>query len=133
MKSTLQSVGVCLLALVLLLPLSLYGKTNDVGGLGKYGQSPDVDKDLSVKIEKIIREIHTIKPGTTRADVLKLFAPEGMWFNKWRRYRYRSCPWIKVDVTFDFAGYEKDASREKPTDKVTKISAPFLELAILEE
>ncbi len=90
------------------------------------------DADLTKKIEKIIREVQQIKPGMTRADLLKVFTTEGGLSNrKWRRYVHPSCPYIKLDVEFEPVGDEKSMLTEKPADRITKISErPFLELSI---
>jgi hypothetical protein len=90
------------------------------------------DADLTKKIEKIIREVQQIKPGMTRADLLKVFTTEGGISNrKWRRYVHPTCPYIKVDVEFEPVGEEKDMLTEKAADRITKISEwPFLEFSI---
>ena len=64
----------------------------------------------------------------SRADLLKVFTEEGgLSTRTWRRYVYRECLYIKVDVEFEPAGNTEDKLPERPTDKITKISKPFLE------
>ena len=100
--------------------------------LAAFAGDAQFDADLTKKIEKIIRESQQVKVGMTRADLLKVYTTEGgLSSRKWRRYAYRTCPYIKVDVEFEPVGDEKDLLTEKPADKITKISErPFLELSI---
>jgi hypothetical protein len=69
-------------------------------------------------VARSLREIQTIKPGLTRGDLLMQ-----------RRFAYRECPYIKVDVNFEPVG-DLDKSTESPHDKIVKISQPFLEWSI---
>ena len=48
-----------------------------------------------------------------------------------RRYVYRKCGYVKVDVEFAPAG-DKDNNAERPYDRITKISKPYLELTIMD-
>jgi hypothetical protein len=90
----------------------------------------NVDADLTQKIEKIIKDINTIKPGMTRGDLMKLFTTEGGISSRtWRRYVHKSCPYIKVDVEFASVGDMK-STEENNNDIIVKISQPFLELTI---
>ena len=108
-------------AILLLCPLSITSNAED----GKF------DEDLTKKISKCLTEIQKVKVGMTRADLLKVCATEGGISNrKQRRYAYKACPYIKVDVTFDPVGDEKDLGKEKPEDKIQSISQPFLEWTI---
>jgi len=72
--------------------------------------------------------MQTIKVGMTRAELLKVFTIEGGRFTRrQRRYVYRDCPYIKVDVVFAPAD---DGAAESPGDKIARISQPFLEWMI---
>lgn len=76
-------------------------------------------------IVRSLREMQTVKPGMTRADLLKVFQEEGgLSTPRQRRYVYRECPYIKVEVTFN-AGRE-----EALRDTIRTISRPFLEWSI---
>lgn len=91
------------------------------------------DKDLTQKIQKVIEDANTIKPGMKRADLLEIFTEEGgISTRTWRRYAYRGCPYIKVDVEFKPAGNEEDKLHQGPEDIIIKISKPFLELSIID-
>ena len=74
-------------------------------------------------------ELTTVRTGMTRKEVLKVFVEEGGIFSRQgRRYAYRKCQFVHVDVEFTPVG---DAgSAEAPGDRITKISKPFLEPSI---
>jgi hypothetical protein len=79
-------------------------------------------------VSQSFREIQTIKPGMTREDLLKMFQEEGGISNRTqRRYVYRGCPFIKVDVRFKSVGTPADKLTESPKDRILKLSKPFLE------
>jgi hypothetical protein len=83
-------------------------------------------------IAKSLKEIETVKVGTTRNDLLKVFQEEGgISTRTWRRYVYRECPYIKVDVEFEPVG-EPEKRSQSPKDKIIKISKPFLEWSIMD-
>ena len=89
------------------------------------------DADLTKKIDSALKEIAKIKAGMTRAELLKIFTTEGGLSSRtWRRYVYKACPYIKVDVSFRALDGSKDPTRESPMDKITQISTPFLEYSI---
>ena len=87
----------------------------------------------SAWIAKSLKEIETIKADMTRADLLKVFTTEGGVSNRiHRRYIYRKCPYIKVDVEFEAVGNPDDKLTESPSDQIIKISKPFLEWTIID-
>ena len=81
-----------------------------------------------------LEEIETTKIGSTRADLLKQFHPNGGISTRTSgSYVYRNYPQIKVSVEFEPVGteiigkgYEDVGS---PNDKIIKISKPYLESA----
>jgi hypothetical protein len=76
-----------------------------------------------------LKTMQTIKPGMARADLLKVFTTEGgISTRRQRRYIFRECPYIKVLVEFDPVD-DRDFV-ESPSDRITKISQPFLEWTI---
>jgi len=83
-------------------------------------------------ITRSLKEIQTVKVGMSRAELLKVFTEEGGLSTRLqRRYVYRDCPYIKVDVEFE--PVEAIADRDElPTDKIRRISKPFLEWSILD-
>ena len=79
-------------------------------------------------IAKSLMEMQTIKVGMTRAQLLKVFTTEGgVSSRQWRRYVYRECPYIKVDVQFRPVGKSNYPHAQSRNDVITKISQPFLE------
>ena len=84
-------------------------------------------------VEKSLREIESVKVGMTRLELLKVFTEEGgISTRTWRRYVYRDCPYIKVDVEFEPVGEPENKLTQSPSDKIVKISKPFLEWSILD-
>lgn len=82
-------------------------------------------------ISECMSRTKDIHPGKTRADLLKVYTIEGGESTRsWRRYVYRECPYIKVDV--EFKTIDNDKWDEKPGDIITKISKPYLEWSIMD-
>ena len=84
-----------------------------------------------------LREMQKVKVGMTRADLLKVFTTEGGLSTALsRRYVYRGCPYIKVDVEFEPVGRPaRDADGrvtmvEADGDVIKRISKPYLEWGI---
>ena len=71
-------------------------------------------------IAKSLKEIETVKVGMTRGDLLKVFTEEGgISTRTWRRYVYRECRDIKVDVEFEPIGATENPA-QSAGDKVKK-------------
>jgi len=89
----------------------------------------ETDKNLTKQISDILTECKKIVPGTTRAELMKVFTTEGgLSFPTHRILVHRRCPYIKVEVDFTLSdAKQKD---ERPTDTVSKISKPYLEWSI---
>ena len=85
-----------------------------------------------------LTRIQAVKPGMTRTDLLKVFRTEGgISTRAWRKYVYRGCPYVKVDVEFEAvvpssggAG-SSVGSLESPADVIKSISKPYLEWSII--
>jgi len=81
-------------------------------------------------ISRCIKRIQAITPGATRGELLEVLTTEGGMSNRrGRRYVYKECPYIKVDVEFKPIG---DGPLEDDNDIITKISKPFLEWSIID-
>ena len=92
----------------------------------------EIDKDLTKQISSILMESSKITPGTTRAELLKIFTTEGgLSTAKNRTYVHRRCPYIKVDVEFTLSEPEQSVVEERPTDTISKISRLYLGWGIL--
>ena len=84
-------------------------------------------------IAKSLKEIEGVKAGMTRVDLLRVFKEEGgISTRTWRRYVYRGCPYIKVNVEFEPVGEPGNKLSQSPKDKIIKISKPFLEWSIID-
>lgn len=96
------------------------------------GQESRLDQEHTRWIASVMDTIHTIRPGMTRQDLLKLFTTEGGISNRFERtYIYRRCALIKVTV--EFQPVEKSQGHdEMATDKIKSISNPFLQGAVMD-
>ncbi len=76
--------------------------------------------------EDALNTIKGLKLGDSRAQVERDFQMDGgMTFAPQTRYRFKKCPFVKVDV--DFSGPNTDKGDISPTDKITGISRLYLE------
>jgi hypothetical protein len=92
-----------------------------------------IDKSLAKQISDVLTECQTIKPGMTRADLMRVFTTEGgMSTAAHRTFVHRRCPYIKVDVDFTPSDPKQNALEERPTDTITKISKPYLAWGIID-
>jgi hypothetical protein len=93
---------------------------------------PFFDQQQTAWIAKILRQIQTIQPGMTRKELTTIVTTEGGLFTRLRqRYVSRSCPYIKVDITFKAANGDNDPRQdENPEDKVETVSRPYLDWSI---
>jgi hypothetical protein len=89
------------------------------------------DTNLTKQISEILIECQKIKPGMTRAELLKAFDMEGGLSSATQRtFVYRGCPYIKVDVDFNLSDPQQKTLEERPTDTISKISKPYLDWSI---
>ena len=102
-----------------------------------YAQESNVKNDRNGWIVSIIKQTSAIKPGMTRADLMKVFEGEGGLSTGLRRtYASRECPYIKVDVEFEPVGrpeHDQDGRVtliEDDQDLIKKISKPYLDWSI---
>lgn len=84
-------------------------------------------------VAEVLKRMQTIKPGMTRAALLKVFTTEGGVSTRLgRTFVSRECPYFKVEVEFAAGGnINRDSqgrltSREDPHDIIVKISRPYL-------
>ena len=84
-----------------------------------------------------LKKMETVRPGMTRAELLKVFTIEGgLSTGLNRRFVSRDCPYFKVDVEFKAVGRsERDSDgrvtlEEDPRDIIVKISQPYLQFSI---
>lgn len=87
-----------------------------------------VDQEHTQWIQRVTNSILTIKPGMTRKDLSRVFTTEGgLSTRSERRYVYKHCQNIKVDV--QFSPVDQDAN-ESPEDTIVTLSKPYLEYSI---
>jgi hypothetical protein len=93
-----------------------------------------LDREHTQWIDHVMRSISTVKPGMTRGDLLRVFAPEGgLSTRTQRRYAYKQCPYINVDVEFiPVDDADKDSTTEKRDDRIVKVSRPYLEYSAMD-
>lgn len=110
--------------------------TKVLGALGKLkpGFTGEISNEtLTTRIAEILKECQQLKPGATRAELLKVFTTEGgISTAKQRTYVHRHCPYIKVDVRFNLTDDKQSVVAELPTDKVASISQPYLNWSIMD-
>ena len=88
---------------------------------------------FTLRLAEIMKECQQLKPGATRAELMKIFTTEGGISNaKQRTFPHRHCPYIKVDVQFNLTDPKQSVVKELPTDTITKISQPYLAWSIID-
>jgi hypothetical protein len=94
---------------------------------------PATDNYLTKQISAVLTECQKIKPGMTRAELLKVFTTQGgLSTPKHRTFVYRGCPYIKVDVDFTLSELKQYELEERPADTINKISKPYLEWSVID-
>ena len=90
-----------------------------------------IDEEHTKWVDHVLRDIQTLKPGMTRGDLARMFVEEGgISTRAHRKYVYRTCPYIKVDI--EFSPSDRDPWKENPEDKIVNISRPYLEYSIMD-
>ena len=98
--------------------------------LSSASQGPDAHTEWIVKS---LKEMEGVKVGMTRGELLNVFKEEGgISTRTWRRYAYRDCPYIKVDAEFEPVDDPENKRNQSPSDRIIKISKPFLEWSIMD-
>lgn len=84
-------------------------------------------------IQQHLPELQSIKVGMTRGELFKVFMEEGGISSRTRhRYVYRKCGLVKVDVEFAPTRDNDNTPRDRPDDRITKISEPYLDWVIID-
>ncbi len=104
-----------------------------------YGRESVKPMDNNVHIAWLsdrIKEAKSIKPGMSRRALLKVFDVEaGLQSMLPTRYCLRSCPLMKVDVTFDGAGKHVPAKRPVQDDAdltILTVSPIYVDYSIVD-
>jgi hypothetical protein len=91
--------------------------------------STQIDPWESCDIEapEVLNRISEIKVGDPRSKVELNFVEDGgLQFPPQTRYLWKDCKYVKIEV--EFSPGTNDWSKFLPTDKVVKVSKPYLEL-----
>jgi hypothetical protein len=95
-------------------------------------ESGALERERTMWIEKAIRQIEEIRPGMTRADVVRVMTTEGgLSSREQRTYVYQGCPYIKVDIRFKAIG-PTDEFQESAKDEVVSVSGPYLGFSVMD-
>lgn len=89
---------------------------------------PDVRTQHNLWVADALARMKTIKPGMTRADLLRVFAiPGGFWpDSSWTQtFEFEECRYFKVDVEFQPAA-GSTLPRGSSADVIKKISTPYI-------
>lgn len=88
--------------------------------------APRAGEDACVAwVRRCLKDIQSIKPGQTRADVLEKFDQSGgLYRRQLTTYMYKKCPFFKISITFEPADAGDKLS---PKDRIVKVATPFLE------
>jgi hypothetical protein len=97
-----------------------------------YGRQKE--EPLTNEIAAVLRECQKVKPGeTTREQLAKIFNEDrGLSTPMQQTFVHHSCPFIKVRIEFKTVAPPAEVPEGKPQDKVSKISAPFLEWSVID-
>jgi len=99
-------------------------------GLAAADANTQTDKQLTKRISDILEECQNIKPGTTRAELLKTFMTEGgISTAEHQTFVLRRCPFIKIDVDFTLSVRTPNAHQD-PADTISKVSRLYLAWSI---
>lgn len=108
------------------------------GPLKAWRQNPTTSQHVAW-VGESLKHMQTVKPGMTRADLLRVFTTEGGLSTRLsQRYVYRECPYFKVDVEFDAVGRPARDTDGRVTllesgqDIIKKISRPYLEFNVMD-
>jgi hypothetical protein len=101
-----------------------------------FSQEP-CKEDNARWVGEALTRMQSVRPGMTRADLLRLFGTEGGLSTGLRRtYVSRDCPYFKVDVEFHAVGRAEHDGEGRVTlvednrDIIANISKPYLEFSI---
>jgi hypothetical protein len=87
-----------------------------------------MDKRLCDQINQVIRECSRLKTGVTRGEFQVIFPGEDGGLRSGYgegSFLYKTCPYIKVEVTWNMV--DPTQKTESPKDTIKTISKPYLE------
>jgi hypothetical protein len=123
--------SVLLLLVLLLVPGSVCAQTEQT--------QTDSNQQHVQWVAESLKAMQSVKPGMTRAELLRVFTTEGGESTGLRRtYMYRQSPYFKVDVEFEAVGRPARDSDgrvtlvESDADTIKTISGPYLRFSIVD-
>jgi hypothetical protein len=95
-----------------------------------HAQSSQAPCEACSVVRDALKAFDELKVGDTRAELEQDFEPDGgITGPKESRYKYKKCPYIKVDVEFSRKG-DSDWIEYLSTDTVVHVSKPYLQYPI---
>jgi len=97
-----------------------------VGVVGKV----KVMNDFSKRVAVCLKDFKKLKPGMSRGEINRLFPRDGGIHRVSQvRFTHPECPYLKVDVEFEFKSDPDDQNRpiRGDEDRATSISKPYVE------
>ena len=92
-------------------------------------RKPDTEMVIDQRFHDIITDFRGITPGKTRAD-LESFCDTQSSSSTNGTFVHRRCKYAKVDVDFTTTNPEQKPDEQRPTDKIIKISKPYLDYSL---
>ena len=86
--------------------------------------------DCTQWVEGCLRDFKTIQPGMTRGEIEQSYPTDGgLQSVSPVRFVHPTCPYLKIDVEFNFKRDPNDQNRaiKGENDTVTKVSKPYVE------
>jgi hypothetical protein len=112
--------------IVFLLSPSIVGA---LSGPSVSAQSDNCESHINWVVS-VLKRMNTIKVGSTRNEVLKLFTPEGgLSQRQLETFASRDCPYFKIDVEWVSGGPSRGDDDENPIARITK---PYVEFSIVD-
>jgi hypothetical protein len=123
--------------LLVLVPLLVVVAASGSTGVTRPMSQQDCVQDHASWVGRTLEQMETIKPGMTRAELLKQFTTEGgLHTGLQRTFVSRDCPYFKVDVEFEAVGRSdhdgdgRATTEEDDRDVIVKISQPHVQFAV---
>ena len=92
-------------------------------------RKPDAEMVMDQRLHDIITDFRGITPGKTRADLESFCDTQGGTSTN-GTFVHRRCKYAKVDVDFTTTDPQQKPDERRPTDKVIKVSKPYLEYSL---
>jgi len=111
----------------------MLGFTSVLSGRSMSALVPECSNDHTNWVASCLKQMLTIQPGMTRAQLMQVFTTEGgLVFSALQQtFVSRECPFFKVEVRFNRAPNTSAGTFEElTTDVVESVSRPYLQFTI---